>query len=61
MKDLIIERYMCELEDGSRECNYVLLRDGSVIYNGNFKGLVDLLTVLDEDKREPTKNNRSDE
>ena len=56
MKDLIIERAMYERYDGSRECIYKVSREREQIYNGDFKGLIELLTVLDEDKREPAKD-----
>ena len=56
MKDLIIERSMYERYDGSRECTYKVFREREQIYNGDFKGLIELLTVLDEDKREPAKD-----
>lgn len=58
MKDLIIERAKYERYDGSRECIYKVFRDRKQIYNGDFKGLIELLTVLDEDKREPAKEKR---
>ena len=55
MKDLIIERAMYERYDGSRECAYKIFRDKEQIYNGDFKGLIELLTILDEERREPAR------
>ena len=47
---------MYERYDGSRECAYKIFRDKEQIYNGDFKGLIELLTILDEERREPARD-----